>query len=322
MKDGLQRARSLFAAGQFEEASRAAGEVLGVAPGNKEARQIMEDGAARSRGHGADEARTQVARARAAARTAGAQRLAGAAYAAATTAEREAQRLYDSGRLGDATIKFYQASGLYRSAEVAAQNETTRRDAAARAETAPPERPAEVARSTVPSPPAVAPSEPARGSGATPASETPTPPIPAPPTTTVATTTVPPTTSVPAPQAPSAEALAAAREAAISDVLSRYKAAIESRSLEAIKKIWPALSGGQEDALRVQFRSASSISVAIIDPRISATNDTATVTFVRDYVVIMIADGQRLHSQSDATMTLRRTGNAWVIERISFVQRR
>jgi hypothetical protein len=324
VNDGMQKARSLFAAGQFEEASRAAGEVLGVAPGNKEARQIMEDGAARSRGHGADEARTQVARARAAARSAGAQRLAGTAYAAATAAEREAQRLYGSGRLGDATIKFYQASGLYRSAEVAAQNETTRRDAAARAETAPPERPVDVPRSSVPSPPAVTPSEPARGSGATSAPEAPTPPLPAPPTTTVATTTVAPTTSVPpapaAPQAPSAEALAAAREAAISDVLSRYKAGLESRNLEAIKKIWPGLSGAQEDALRTQFRTASSINVGIIDPRISATNETATVTFVRDYVVM--ADGQRFHSQSDATMTLRRAGSAWVIERISFVPRR
>jgi hypothetical protein len=135
---------------------------------------------------------------------------------------------------------------------------------------------------------------------------------------------VAPTTSVPpapaAPQAPSAEALAAAREAAISDVLSRYKAGLESRNLEAIKKIWPGLSGAQEDALRTQFRTASSINVGIIDPRISATNETATVTFVRDYVVM--ADGQRFHSQSDATMTLRRAGSAWVIERISFVPRR
>ena len=118
------RGRSaLFDQGKFEEASRAAGEVLSVAPGNADAKRIMADGAARSRGRGAEEAQGQVARAKAAARSAGAQRLAPAAYAAAVAAERDAQRLYQGGRPGDATVKFYEASGLFRSAEIAAQNE-------------------------------------------------------------------------------------------------------------------------------------------------------------------------------------------------------
>ena len=91
---GVKNARALLDKGRFEEASRAAGEVLGVAPGNREAKRIMEEGAARSRGHGAEEARSQVARARAAARSAGAQRLAPEPYLAATAAERDAQRLY------------------------------------------------------------------------------------------------------------------------------------------------------------------------------------------------------------------------------------
>ena len=68
--DGLEKARKLVAAGRFEEASRAAGEVLSVAPGNREAAAIMADGAARSRGRGAEEARSQVARAKASARSA------------------------------------------------------------------------------------------------------------------------------------------------------------------------------------------------------------------------------------------------------------
>ena len=72
---GLEKARKLVAAGRFEEASRAAGEVLSVAPGNREAAAIMADGAARSRGRGAEEARSQVARAKASARSAGAHQL-------------------------------------------------------------------------------------------------------------------------------------------------------------------------------------------------------------------------------------------------------
>ena len=315
VEEGLRKARTLYAGGQFEDASRAAGEVLGVAPGNRDARQIMEDGAARSRGHGADEARTQVARARSAARSAGAQRTAGPSYTAAANAEREAQRLYDAGRLGDATIKFYQASGLYRSAEVAAQNETMRRDAAARAE-ATPEKPTDVARTTqLPPPPASTPSGPTQAGP-----ELAAPPTPAPPTTSAPTTTVPPTTTVaPPPVAaqPSAAELAAARDAAISDVLAKYKAANESRSIDALKRIWPGLTGAQEQRLRDEFRHATSISVGILDPRISAANDTATVTFVRRYEVVI--DGQPHRSQSDATMSLRRSGSGWTIEGIQFV---
>ena len=120
---GLEKARKLVAAGRFEEASRAAGEVLSVAPGNREAAAIMADGAARSRGRGAEEARSQVARAKASARSAGAHQHAASSYSAALAAERDAQRLLDGGRPGDATVKFYEASGLFRSAEIAAQNE-------------------------------------------------------------------------------------------------------------------------------------------------------------------------------------------------------
>jgi hypothetical protein len=131
---------------------------------------------------------------------------------------------------------------------------------------------------------------------------------------------VAPTTTVappPAPAQPSAAELAAARDAAISEVLSRYKAAMESRSIDALKRIWPGLSGASEQRLRDEFRHASSITVGILDPRISANNDTATITFVRRYEVVI--DGQPHRSQSDATMSLRRNGNAWVMEGIRFV---
>ena len=56
---------------------------------------------------------------------------------------------------------------------------------------------------------------------------------------------------------------------------------------------------------------------SILDPRISAaTNDAATVNFVRHYEVVI--DGERTESQSNATMELRRSGTSWIIERIRF----
>jgi len=102
-------------------------------------------------------------------------------------------------------------------------------------------------------------------------------------------------------------------------VVARYKSALESRSLDALKRIWPGLSGGTEQRYRDEFRHSSSISVGIVDPRIAVTNDTATVTFVRHYEVVI--DGQPHRSQSDATMSLRHSGNSWVIEGIRYVVR-
>jgi serine/threonine-protein kinase len=315
---GLTKARALFEKGQFEEASRAAGEVLSVAPGNQEAKRLMEDGALRSRGQGADKARTQVARARAAARSAGAQRLASGSFLAASAAEREAQRLSDAGRAGEATVKLYEASGLYRSAEISAQNEAAARDAMARADRTPPETArgsgAGAESAVVPAPPAAPTSpvetrEPARV------------PTPTPLTPEVIPTGPPPAPAPAAAPGPTAEALAAARDAAIGDVLGRYKSALESRNLEALRRLWPGLTASAQEALRIEFQRASRISVDIVDPRITSTSDTATVTFIRRYEVLTV-EGQRLQSESHATMDLRRNGASWIIERIRFDLRR
>ena len=98
--DGVKKAQALLDEGKFQDASRAAGAVLSVAPGNVDAKRIMQEGAAGSHGRGAEEARAQVARAKAAARSAGAPRLSPRAYAAAVAAERDAEQLSRSGAAG------------------------------------------------------------------------------------------------------------------------------------------------------------------------------------------------------------------------------
>ncbi len=308
---GIRNARALFDKGRFEEASRAAGEVLGVAPGNQEAKRIMAEGAARSRGKGAEEARTQVARARAAARSAGAQRLAPAPYAAATAADRDAERLYAGGRPEDATVKFYEASGLFRSAEVAAQNESAAREARARPEPPASQRAGEP-DSGRPTPPV---SLPQGVPVAPPEKSAPTQvPAPVPPAPTV----TPPAPSPPPASAPAAENSAAARDAAIADLLTRYKSALESRNLDALSRLWPGLSGVPQERVRTQFQQASRISVEIVDPHISSSGDNATVSFTRRYDVVTV-EGDRQHNESHATMDVRRAGGSWVIESIRFV---
>jgi serine/threonine protein kinase len=325
VESGLQKARTLFDAGKFEEASRAAGEVLSVAPGNQDAKRIMEEGVARSRGRGAQEARAQLAHAKAGARAAQAQRLAPAAYAAAAAAERDAERQAAAGRLETATVKFYEASGLFRSAEIAAEHESATREAQARAqkapaepvkkgeaETSPPASPTPSERTEKPERPEK-PEQPER-------SEKPekpeTVPVPAPTPSTPAVTSLP-APAAPPPPAPAPEPPPPNPEVAIHELLARYKSALESRNLDALKRLWPSLSGGPQDRIRDEFQHASRISVEIIDPRISVSGAGATVSFIRRYELLTL-EGQQLHTASRTTMDVRRAGTAWVIERIRF----
>jgi serine/threonine-protein kinase len=305
---GLKQARAHLEARRFADASRAAGEVLAVAPSNDEARRILAEGASRSRGDGAEEARSRMIRARSSARAANAPALAAGSYRAASDAEREAQRLFQAGRLADATAKFYEASGLFRSAEIAAES-----NAAAEAER---RRQAQIAaerereRRAQPEPaPTPAPASPPVATGT---------PLPAlPPASSPGALPPPPAPPAPAPAPQPETPRAPPAEDAIRDVLDRYKSALEARSLDALKRLWPSLGGAQQAAIQNEFSHASRIDVDILDPRIAVSGNSATVAFIRRYELVTV-DGQRLNNDTRTTMTLQRANGGWVIEAIRF----
>jgi tetratricopeptide (TPR) repeat protein len=317
--DAVERAagdaRRLFDAGRFDEAARAAGEVLTLAPAHAEARRIMTEAAARSRGHGADEAHRRMSAAKNAALGAAAPRLAGGSYRAATAAERDAQRLRDEGNLAEATAKYYEASGLFRSAEIAAEAAATERArsaardverAGARATTGT-EAPRQPDGVPAASPPVVAPPT---GAPIGPLG-TPAPPPAVPAASRPAPEPAPPAARPPAtPPAPSPET-------EIRDLLARYEAALEARSLNSLRQLWPGLGSAHEDAIRRDFQLASRIEVDIAEPRISVSGASASATFVRTYE-LLTNDGQPLRSRSRTEMTLRRLGDGWVIQQIRF----
>ncbi|MBA2260003.1 MAG: hypothetical protein H0W18_13990, partial [Acidobacteria bacterium] len=301
----LANARGLLTAGRFDEASRAAGEVLAVDPGNAEAKRLMDEGAARSRGKGVDDARVRTGRAKNAAAGAGAATLAAGPYAAAVAAERDAATLYKRGQFAESMARFWEASGLFRSAEIAAQTEAavrTERSRTAQAERKPADPPSQPQAPPAPVPPTV-------------------------PTSAPTSLPLPPPSSIPvAPAAPPAPPPSAAQPAAdpaalaasgIKDVLDRYKAALESRSLESLKRLWPGLGGAQESAIRYEFQNAKRIDVEIGSPQINVNGATATATFVRRYQLETV-DRQRLSTETRTTMNLHRSGTSWVIDRIKF----
>jgi tetratricopeptide (TPR) repeat protein len=308
---GLSAARNHYGAGRYDEASRAAGEVLAVDPGNAEAKRLMDDSAARSQGKGVQEARTRTARARNAAAAAGAAALAADPYGAALAAEREAASLFKRGQLAEAMSKFWEASGLFRSAEVAAETE-----AAMRAERA---RLAQAERK---------PSAPATADARAPKPAPQPAPPPAPP--------IPTTTGLPQPpgaapvQGPTPPPAAAPQQApgevspppvsptaGINETVGRYRAALESRSMDALKRVWPGLAGTQESAIRRDFQNSTRIDVEIVNPQITVNGPLATVVFTRRYEVQTV-DRQQLRSESRTTMSLQRVGTNWTIDQISY----
>jgi tetratricopeptide (TPR) repeat protein len=316
---GVANARELLDAGRFDEASRAAGEVLAIDPTNADARRVMDDAGRRSKGKGADDARARMTSARNGAIAASAQKLASAAFNVAVAADREAASLLKRGRLADATAKYYEASGLYRSAEVAAQTEAAARVARAQAQ----QKQAEEKQAEQKQPETRGSQPPVPAAESKPTTPPPTlPPVPTStglPSAPVAAPVAPPSApTAPKPAPPESTPPPVSPSAGIPELLERYESALETRNLDAMKRIWPTLSSTQENAFRRDFQNARRIEVDIVSPQISVNGNTATAQFTRRYR-LETTDGQRVGSESRTTMTLQRVGQTWTITQIQFV---
>jgi hypothetical protein len=139
---------------------------------------------------------------------------------------------------------------------------------------------------------------------AEPAPASPPPPIPP------AVRTPPPSSSAPA---DSPRAL----EEGVRELIRRYEQALESRSVDGLKRLWPSLSDSQEQLMRENFSHARRIDVEITGIDISVSGTTAVATFLRRYQVLT-DDNQRPVTISRTTLNARRNGGDWVIERVRF----
>jgi hypothetical protein len=116
-------------------------------------------------------------------------------------------------------------------------------------------------------------------------------------------------------QAQAMEPTATDVEEMILEVIAQYVSGLENRSVPALKRVWPTLGGTQEQAIRTEFKNARTVQTLFKDPRITINGDVTTVTGLRVHSLVT-QDGQRLSSMTKTTLTLRRDGGAWVIERI------
>ena len=100
-------------------------------------------------------------------------------------------------------------------------------------------------------------------------------------------------------------------------MLAHYKAALENRDLDALKRIWPGLSEQAANAIRGDFQNATRISVDVLEPHIAAAGTSGTVTFRRRYE-LLTHDGQHLRTETQTSMAVRRTSGGWIIDSVRF----
>jgi hypothetical protein len=226
------------------------------------------------------EALVTLGQTRALAEAADAAALAPRSYHAAAALELEAQQLSTAGRPTDALVKAVEATGRFRVAEIEARLQTVARERLRPADApSPPRRPVAETRE--------APAEPADS----PRAESRRPL-----------------------QAP-ASRVTADVENAVRHVIAQYVSGLESRSVAALKRVWPSLGGTQERAIQAEFENARTVRALFTDPQITVNGDTTIVTGFRTYH-LLTQDGQRLSSLTRTTMTLRRSGDEWLIARI------
>jgi hypothetical protein len=108
---------------------------------------------------------------------------------------------------------------------------------------------------------------------------------------------------------------AADLDSTIREVVAQNVSGLRSRDLAALKRVWPTLGGNQERAIQFEFENARDVQAVFTDLRITSGGDTTSVTGSRIYSLVT-QDGQRLSSVTRTTLTLRRSGDAWVIERV------
>ena len=66
-------------------------------------------------------------------------------------------------------------------------------------------------------------------------------------------------------------------EESIRELVRQYAQALESRSIEAVKRVWPSLQGAEEEAMRREFLNTDRIDVDVGDINITVSGSSGTV---------------------------------------------
>jgi hypothetical protein len=96
-----------------------------------------------------------------------------------------------------------------------------------------------------------------------------------------------------------------------------YASAIEARSVEAIRRVYPGLSPAQTREWEEFFRGVSGIEVDLRLTNLQVTGDSATAQLAGVYVFDNASTGRTQRESVGFEARVRREGGSWRIARLS-----
>jgi hypothetical protein len=98
-------------------------------------------------------------------------------------------------------------------------------------------------------------------------------------------------------------------------VLRTYERAIETKSVDLFRSVWPSLSAADESRLRASFSEIDSQQVDIVINELRIEGRTATVRISRRDTMMM-RGGRRQTASSRPTLRLEKGAGGWIITEI------
>ena len=279
-------ARAAFSAGRIEEATQALGRVMSLDPRHP----LVAELSTRLNEHfrqEAEGARTEAQQARAVAERNRATKFPG--YAEGGRIEREAAALFQRGEFTSAGLKYIESRNAF---------ERARQQAEVALRTPPPAPTPAPRVAAAATPVAVAPT-------ATPRAATPSP---------TALPVAPPTTTLPPPAAPTAPptatpTAAANTNAAVLEVVQKYRQSFETKDISLFRSIYPGLSSDEEKKTRTAFEQIKQWQMDLSNFAVDVQGDRATVSTSR----LDTINGNQMKPR-EWVFNLVRQGGQWRIE--------
>jgi hypothetical protein len=103
-------------------------------------------------------------------------------------------------------------------------------------------------------------------------------------------------------------------EAQIRGVLRTYERAIETKSVDLFRSVWPGLSATEENRLRAAFGQVDSQQVDITVNELRIDGRTATVRIARRDTIM--TGGRRQTNSSRQTLRMEKAASGWIITEI------
>jgi len=108
----------------------------------------------------------------------------------------------------------------------------------------------------------------------------------------------------------------AADERGVREAMAAYRQAYENRSIDQLRRIWPAMTAQQANENQNTFQKASAIQMTLQEKSLRVTGDTAQSDCAQTMQITV--EGRKYPVANSATFFFQRRAGGWVIERVVY----